>query len=288
MPKPKPKPSLALTLTSEVLAGVCDVRPHAYFLGKQRIFFRMGAAAFLEELLDADVEEMRPILLKKYELYKRKKAVLPTILHGIRGWIAVRRFRVVLAEARRREAEEREAREAKRAREAEARKKAEVEAKTRAAAEWARRKDAAHLVRRVEATLYALKADGASLAKVLQASGGAEGLLAMAASFDESPTVQTGFARAAAQICAASKDVGKQLKAAGAAQAIDGAVRRHEGVPGLQQAAAAAQRALAALDPAAAAAAATATAAGGRRPGGLPRLCLLARLARARGRGRRG
>ena len=128
MPKPKPKPSLALTLTSEVLAGVCDVRPHAYFLGKQRIFFRMGAAAFLEELLDADVEEMRPVLLRKYEVhtrtanpnpnpnphphpnpnpnphphevYKRKKAVLPTILHGLRGWIAVRRFRVRLAEAR--------------------------------------------------------------------------------------------------------------------------------------------------------------------------------------------
>ena len=51
---------------------MCDVRPHAYFLGKQRIFFRMGAAAFLEELLDADVEEMRPVLLRKYEVYTRK------------------------------------------------------------------------------------------------------------------------------------------------------------------------------------------------------------------------
>ena len=31
------------------------------------------------------------LLLQKYEVYKRKKAVLPTILHGLRGWIAVRR-----------------------------------------------------------------------------------------------------------------------------------------------------------------------------------------------------
>ena len=243
----------------------------------------MGAAAFLEELLDADVEQMRPVLLQacvythtrprthshtlcmletctrtctctctctctfararcvyevhtlpilalqKYEVYKRKKAVLPIILHGLRGWIAVRRFRVRLAEARAREAEAQEEREAKRAREAGARARAEVEAGARAAAEWARRKEAAHTLRRVDATLFALK-QGEGLAAVLQAAGGAAGLLLMAATFDGSATVQTGFAQAAAQLCLASArarwagggealEVGRQLKAAGAAQA---------------------------------------------------------------------
>jgi hypothetical protein len=166
--------------------------------------------------------------LQKYAVYKRKKAVLPTILHGLRGWIAVRRFRVRLAEARAREAEAREEREAKRAREADARARAEVEAGARAAAEWARRKEAAHTLRRVDATLFALK-QGEGLAAVLQAAGGAAGLLLMAATFDGSATVQTGFAQAAAQLCLASArarwagggealEVGTQLKAAGAAQ----------------------------------------------------------------------
>ena len=69
-----------------------------------------------------------------------------------------------------------------------------------------------------------------------------------AASFEESPTVQTGFAQVAVQLCLASKDTGRQLRKVGAARAIDAAARRHEGVPGLQAAATTAQRHLAALD----------------------------------------
>ena len=90
-------------------------------------------------------------------MYKRKKAVLPTILLGLQGWIAVRRFRARLAEHREREAEAAAAREAQRAREAGARARAQVEGEARAAAEWARRKEAAHTLRRVDATLFALK-----------------------------------------------------------------------------------------------------------------------------------
>ena len=163
--------------------------------------------------------------LQKYEVYKRKKAVLPTILHGLRGWIAVRRFRVRLAEARAREAEVREEQEARRAREEGARARAVVEARARAEAEWQRRKEAAHTLRRVEATLFALR-QGEGLASVLQAAGGAAGLLLMAATFDGSATVQArlhvvagscacgcrlvcmwlqaSFAQATAQLCLAS------------------------------------------------------------------------------------
>ena len=61
---------------------------------------------------------------------------------------------------------------------------------------------------------------------MLDAAGGAAGLLLMAATFDGSATVQAGFAQAAAQLCLASArarwagggvalEVGTQLKAAG-------------------------------------------------------------------------
>ena len=90
---------------------------------------------------------------------------------------------------RAREAEAAAAREAQRAREAGARARTQAEAEARAAAEWARRKEAAHTLRRVDATLFALK-QGEGLAAVLDAAGGAAGLLLMAATFDGSATVQ--------------------------------------------------------------------------------------------------
>ena len=40
--------AIAAAAAAKVLAGVCDVLPHSYVLGKQRMFFKMGAAAFLE------------------------------------------------------------------------------------------------------------------------------------------------------------------------------------------------------------------------------------------------
>ena len=45
----------------EVIAEVCDVGKKDYALGLERMFFRLGKAAFLEELSEADPVAMAPI-----------------------------------------------------------------------------------------------------------------------------------------------------------------------------------------------------------------------------------
>ncbi len=63
----------------EVIAAVCDIGKDQYALGLQRMFFRLGTAAILEELQDADPEEMKPILLAKLELFEKKKKARPMV-----------------------------------------------------------------------------------------------------------------------------------------------------------------------------------------------------------------
>ena len=120
----------------EVIAAVCDIGKDQYALGMARMFFRLGTAAILEELQDADPEEMKPILLAKLELFEKKKKARPIVEKTVHMWIHKRRYKVMVAELRARQAEERRiAEEARRKEEEAQRRKAEEEARQREAEE---------------------------------------------------------------------------------------------------------------------------------------------------------
>ena len=78
-PSPNPSPNLTLTLAltlfpdlspnpnpnpNQVIAEVCDVGKKDYALGLERMFFRLGCAAFLEELSEADPVMLTSIVLR--------------------------------------------------------------------------------------------------------------------------------------------------------------------------------------------------------------------------------
>ena len=51
------------------------------------MFFKMGAAAFLEELQDADPEVMMPILLEKLRVFELKRKSKPILEKDIAMWL---------------------------------------------------------------------------------------------------------------------------------------------------------------------------------------------------------
>jgi myosin heavy subunit len=57
----------------EAIAEACGVNKDEYSLGTTRMFFKMGAAAFLEELAEADPEEMKPKLMEMFGLFEAKR-----------------------------------------------------------------------------------------------------------------------------------------------------------------------------------------------------------------------
>ena len=66
---------LAPSAFCEVIAEVCGVGRSAYYLGTTRMFFRMGAAAFLEEL---QVHAYLPWLLTRGALLSALQDAHPT------------------------------------------------------------------------------------------------------------------------------------------------------------------------------------------------------------------
>ena len=57
----------------EAIAEACGVNKDEYSLGTTRMFFKMGAAAVLEELAEADPEEMKPKLMEMFALFEAKR-----------------------------------------------------------------------------------------------------------------------------------------------------------------------------------------------------------------------
>ena len=57
----------------EAISEACGVNKDEYSLGTTRMFFKMGAAAFLEELAEADPEEMKPKLMEMFALFEAKR-----------------------------------------------------------------------------------------------------------------------------------------------------------------------------------------------------------------------
>merc|ERR1719502_1429385 len=57
----------------EAIALAWGVEKTDYALGMYKIFMRAGKAAFLEELKDANIDDMVPIIVKKIEEFQKKK-----------------------------------------------------------------------------------------------------------------------------------------------------------------------------------------------------------------------
>ena len=111
-----------------------------YALGVERMFFRLGCAAFLEELSEADPVAMAPVLNAKLALFEKKKVARDVIEKDLRMWACRRRHAVLVLERRKKEEEERRKEEDRRRREEDQRKRKEEEEARRAAAD-ARRQD---------------------------------------------------------------------------------------------------------------------------------------------------
>merc|ERR1719197_2356480 len=85
------------------------------------MFFRLGCAAFLEELSEADPVAMAPILNEKLALFEKKKEARYILEKDLKMWVCKRRYKVLVAEKRKKEEKgrrEEEARKRKGGREA--------------------------------------------------------------------------------------------------------------------------------------------------------------------------
>jgi len=90
----------------EAIAEACGVGKHEYSLGVSRMFFKMGAAVFLEELAEADPEEMKPKLMEMFALFEQKRKAKPMVEKTVLMWLFKRRYEVVVKEKREKETEE--------------------------------------------------------------------------------------------------------------------------------------------------------------------------------------
>lgn len=77
------------------------VQAEDYQLGLHKIFMRSGKAAFLEELKDADIDTMVPIITQKIQQFEAKKKGKKVLERALLTWIWRRRIRKLkmLAEA---------------------------------------------------------------------------------------------------------------------------------------------------------------------------------------------
>ena len=260
----------------EVISEVCGVGKNEYCLGVTLMFFKMGAAAFLEELQDADPAVMGPILVKKLELFERKKVAKVTLEKNLHMYVFRRRYKVLLAEKRRREEEERRKEEERKRREAEAkareeearkrqeeaeRKRQEEEAARQAeeaqkamdakyAEEKARKEAEAQAASQklgdVEAMISVLEQD-ADLEQAVDAAGGVKALIAMASDHENSELVQGQFAGVLRDLCC-SDEIALEIHEAGGVKSLVEAARRHFHSVEVQGSVAGALRNLAELD----------------------------------------
>ena len=77
----------------EAIALAYGVQKEDYQLGMYKIFMRAGKAAFLEELKDANLDEMVPIIVKKIEEFQRRKHGKVVVERCLLAWIWRRRIR---------------------------------------------------------------------------------------------------------------------------------------------------------------------------------------------------
>ena len=77
----------------EAIALAWGVQKEDYALGMYKIFMRAGKAAFLEELKDANIDEMVPIIVKKIEEFQKKKEGKKMVERNLVAWIWRRRIR---------------------------------------------------------------------------------------------------------------------------------------------------------------------------------------------------
>jgi len=77
----------------EAIALAWGVQKEDYALGMYKIFMRAGKAAFLEELKDANIDDMVPIIVKKIEEFQKKKEGKKMIERNLVAWIWRRRIR---------------------------------------------------------------------------------------------------------------------------------------------------------------------------------------------------
>jgi hypothetical protein len=98
----------------EAIALAFGVQREDYQLGMYKIFMRAGKAAFLEELKDANLDEMVPVIVKKIEEFQKRKKSKVMLERAVRTWIWRRRIRKLkrikwLADEEKRKAAEKKA-----------------------------------------------------------------------------------------------------------------------------------------------------------------------------------
>jgi len=77
----------------EAIALAYGVQQEDYQLGLHKIFMRAGKAAFLEELKEANIDEMVPIIVEKIKHFEAKKHAKKVIERCLIAWIWRRRIR---------------------------------------------------------------------------------------------------------------------------------------------------------------------------------------------------
>lgn len=77
----------------EAIAMAFGLEEADYQLGQYKIFLRSGKAAFLEELKDADINEMIPIIVTKIKEFERKKAAKALVARKMLVYVWRRRIR---------------------------------------------------------------------------------------------------------------------------------------------------------------------------------------------------
>jgi len=77
----------------EAIALAYGLTKEDYQLGMYKIFMRSGKANFLEELKDANLDEMVPILVKKIQEFQGRKQARVKVQNAVRKWIWRRRIK---------------------------------------------------------------------------------------------------------------------------------------------------------------------------------------------------
>ncbi len=268
----------------EAIAEACGVGKFEYYLGVTKMFFKMGAAHFLEDMRDADPEEMRDKLVEMFALFQRKRGARPIIEKNLHMLYHRRQYAVLLEEKRRREEEERRKEEERKRKEEEERKRKEAEHKRREEAEARRREaeekqrvvdeerrkkaekseawaasmrdedsrrvseadEAAKKLSDVEAMINALEDDD-DLEAAVEEAGGVKALIEMAGKHEDSPVVQAQFAGVLRDLCI-SDEIAIDINEAGGTEALIECARIHYDSVEVQSAVAGALRNLSELD----------------------------------------
>ena len=191
----------------EAVSEACGVSKSEFALGTTRMFFRMGAAAFLEELAEADPAEIAPKLIEMFGVFEQKRKAKPLMEKTVLMWLHTRRYAEVLKvkrvrdkellvkaqeakvradqEKARKEEEERRRREQEEARRKEDEAKAAAEAAEKAAAEAAAKGEADAAAAAAAGAAAASEAEAKAKAAAEAKKKEAEALVAAAATSDD-------------------------------------------------------------------------------------------------------